>query len=410
MEQMLYSLKRSTRILNALHDTLTVFEDDDNLMKKRIIKAIDIIETKVDIHEGLAEIENGYENDRLFQLHRLIMKIERIGGDYNSSITLLLEGNKNWADRISLHQKEIAKQRSILLAVIGINVLICGCMLFVLPEEYNITHYKVYQFATTVFFIALLFLYAKMDKKMAIGWIDNKDSRPYQEVIHMYEDIKSYDEKKEQKKSLCYALVPAVGIVAVVIKMVAKQSFHKLDISILTILLAFLCFCLNQHKIGHRLSVKIVTKELEKKFPVWLMEVALRSQVSNIHMAIIESYDNCSKILEPPLKELITNLERDPVGIHPYTNFLKEFNVPEIHSAMKMFYAMAKGNGGNINEQISEIISRNNKLMDKSEKIKDEDQISSFQSMQYIIMALGICELLVDMFLFVIAFTKGSYF
>lgn len=409
MEQMLYSFKRSPRVISALYDTLEVFEEETDPMRQKIVRAVHVIETRADSAEGLSEIEKGYGNDRLLQLHRILVKIERLGGDYGSSVTLLLEGNKQWADRVSLQQKETAKQRRNLLIVMALNVIICGFMLFALPKDYSITGYPLYQAAAALFFSALLFIYAKIDQKMSLSWLGDDGGRPWQDTVEMYEKVKRYDPVKERKKSICYAAAPAALLLMMAAKAAAAGTFGAAEIILLIVLSVLLYICLNQHSIGQRLYKKTVTRELEKKFSTWLMEVALRSQLDNIQVAIMGSYENCSEVLKPALQELISDLEQNPVGIGPYTRFLKEFDVPEIHSAMKMFYAISEGNGGAVDEQVTELISRNNKLLDKAEQIRNEEQLTSFQTLQYAVMMAGAGKLLADMALFVLVFLNGSY-
>lgn len=405
MEQMLYSFRRKQKVLSALYDTLEVFENEENRMHQNIVRAINVIETRADSLEGLQEIEKGYENDRLVQMHRMLLKIERLGGDCSSSIALLLESNKQWADRTGVQQKLVAKQRRDLVIVIGLNMFICGILLYVMPEGYDYTGMGAYQWVMTAFFAALLFIYAKIDKKMCISWIGEEETRPPEQTLKSYEAVRQYDAAAEKKKSRCYAVVPGTIIAGILAYSAILGKMPGLAVQlVLFTAIGFFFICIRQHEIGYRLNVKIVTKELEKKFPTWLMEVALRSQVSNIQMAIMGSYDSCAPILQPALKELIADMQADPVSIMPYVNFLKEFDVPEVHSAMKMFYAISQGKGGGVDEQVTELIARNNQLLDKAEQIRNEEQAASFRSLQYAVMAVGIVALLADTALMTVSF------
>lgn len=82
-------------------------------------------------------------------------------------------------------------------------------------------------------------------------------------------------------------------------------------------------------------------------------------------------------MLVPALDDMRTQLEEDPISVQPYLAFLKEFHIPEIQATMKMLYALSQGAGGDPQEQIAEIITRNNKMLDKAEEEADENQLAA---------------------------------
>ncbi|MDD6451303.1 MAG: hypothetical protein PUF56_05140, partial [Lachnospiraceae bacterium] len=100
---------------------------------------------------------------------------------------------------------------------------------------------------------------------------------------------------------------------------------------------------------------------------------SLLLQTENVQVAILTSFPDAPAVLKSDLDQLIRDLEQDPVSIHPYLNFLKDYTLPEVRSAMKMLYSLSEGKGGEAAGQIRELIQRNQVLQDRSAKLGNED-------------------------------------
>lgn len=166
-------------------------------------------------------------------------------------------------------------------------------------------------------------------------------------------------------------------------------------------------FFMNQHKIGHSLAKKKVTREIEKQFPEWLMQVALLLQTDNVQISIRKSLEDAPKVLVPALEELVLELEENPDSIQPYSHFLREYHNPDIQSAMKMLYALSNGNFADIKGQIEELIERNNAMMDKAEKLHQEDMIAGMKVYILLPALLASFKLMVDMSLLLVLFLQN---
>ena len=103
-------------------------------------------------------------------------------------------------------------------------------------------------------------------------------------------------------------------------------------------------------------------KELSKYFPDWIREVAINLQNDTVQSAIENSYENSPFILQRPIRKLLLDFEKYPVGIEPYDNLLKEFDLDEIKSSMKMFYSINELGKEQSDQQINSILDRNNKF------------------------------------------------
>lgn len=129
-------------------------------------------------------------------------------------------------------------------------------------------------------------------------------------------------------------------------------------------------------------------------------------QTDNVYRAIVESADDAPYVLKLPLEILIEELKEDPVSMRPYDHFLKELQVPGIHSAVKMLYAYTNTGTEEAKEQLGQIIKQNIQLTDRAERIQNEDEIARYFMLFYVPMFLGTAKIMLDMsMLFLVMFS-----
>jgi len=92
----------------------------------------------------------------------------------------------------------------------------------------------------------------------------------------------------------------------------------------------------------------------------------------------------------------LIDFERYPVGIEPYDNVLKEFDLPDVKSSVKMFYSINELGREQSTKQIGAIIDRNNKLSGQTEEMKNKDRIGIAAMYSVIPMFLGVLKIIVD--------------
>ena len=100
-------------------------------------------------------------------------------------------------------------------------------------------------------------------------------------------------------------------------------------------------------------------------------------------------------------------IQKYPVGIEPYDNLLKEFDLDEIKSSMKMFYSINELGKEQSDQQINSILDRNNKLAGHAEEMKNQDQIGAASMLATIPMIVGIVKIMIDMILMIMVFTTS---
>lgn len=358
MEQFLYSFQKSGKIITTLEDMLSIFETGE--MRSVIEEAQEHIlhtfnESDVEAN-ALARIEKAYPYDGLRTIHHFALSSEELGGDYQESIRLLLESRRLFADRVyALQQEQRAKRREIFLSILT-SLLLCS-MIFLLSSRIgvNISENPLAQAVTVTVLVLDLIIFYRADKRLTVGFVES-DHKGDEEYVRQYHRFHKYDEKKLTER------------------------------------------------IGKRLAKKSLTRELEKQFPNWLMEVSLLLQTENVPVAIQRSYKMAPRILLPALSEFILDLKEQPNSMEPYLNFLSEFAIPEVSSSMKMLYSISTGTGGDAKMQIADIIRRNQLLYDKAQKMVNEDSLAGMHAMFLAPQLTGGFKLVVDMVLLLVLY------
>ncbi|MDD3206589.1 MAG: hypothetical protein PHS74_12780 [Lachnospiraceae bacterium] len=402
MEQFLYSFKRNKTVLNALMETAIIFDEGE--FHEILLKAMEHIQYATDSEdpeeEALAMIGEFFHCERVDAIHSFVIGAQRRGGDAGGSIALLSKNRAMWAERIINLQKEFQiVKRNIMIALVA-TLLICILPLYLLGGDLDISAIPLCQISAVVLIGICMLIYVKADKKLCRSWIEKETDNTGMD--NKYLQVRDYDEAKEAKSSQKMAVIPAILFIGAFV--------YFQNIAILVVGIVVVLFFLNQHKVGHNLAKKKVSREIEKQFPNWLMEVALLLQTDNVQMAIRKSLDSAPNVLIHALNELIYDLEEDPNAIEPYYRFLKEYRNPDVQSAMKMLYALSSGNAGDVTKQVEELIDRNNAMMDKAEKLTQEDKIAGMKIYILLPSLLASFKLMVDMALLLVVFLQNLTF
>lgn len=349
MEQFLYSFQKSGKILVTLKDVEKLFAN--GVMHTRIREAIAYIEDTYDEDyvekRALAMIEREYPIHHVAMIHRFALQVEEKGGEYGEAIRLMLDARRMWADRSYELLKEKKRKRTQILISVLVSLLLCSVFVYVAERvSLSITDFAVVKVVTLLTLLLDLWIFYVADRKLSMESMD--ETYDEKELLRQYEKVKRSEEKKHAE-------------------------------------------------LGTRIAKKNVSRALQKMFPQWLLEVSLLLQSENVQVAIMESYDEAPVLMKPALRELIQKLQLRPTDMEPYLEFLQEYALPEVQSSMKMLYALSEGTGGNANNQISDIIRRNQLLLDQAQKMKNEDALGGLYALFLAPQLTGGAKMLVDM-------------
>lgn len=349
MEQFLYSFQKSGKILVTLKDVEKLFAN--GVMHTRIQEAIAYIEDTYDEDyvekRALAMIEREYPIHHVAMIHRFALQVEEKGGEYGEAIRLMLDARRMWADRSYELLKEKKRKRTQILISVLVSLLLCSVFVYVAERvSLPITGFAIVKVVTLLTLLLDLWILYVADRKLSMESMD--ETYDEKELLRQYEKVKRSEEKKHAE-------------------------------------------------LGTRIAKKNVSRALQKMFPQWLLEVSLLLQSENVQVAIMESYDEAPVLMKPALRELIQKLQLRPTDMEPYLEFLQEYALPEVQSSMKMLYALSEGTGGNANNQISDIIRRNQLLLDQAQKMKNEDALGGLYALFLAPQLTGGAKMLVDM-------------
>ncbi len=349
MEQFLYSFQKSGKILVTLKDVEKLFAN--GMMHTRIQEAIAYIEDTYDEDhvekKALAMIEREYPIHHVAMIHRFALQVEEKGGEYGEAIRLMLDARRMWADRSYELLKEKKRKRTQILISVLVSLLLCSVFVYVAERvSLSITGFTIVKVVTLLTLLLDIWIFYVADRKLSMESMD--ETYDEKELLRQYEKVKRSEAKKHAE-------------------------------------------------LGTRIAKKNVSRALQKMFPQWLLEVSLLLQSENVQVAIMESYDEAPVLMKPALRELIQKLQLRPTDMEPYLEFLQEYALPEVQSSMKMLYALSEGTGGNANNQISDIIRRNQLLLDQAQKMKNEDALGGLYALFLAPQLTGGAKMLVDM-------------
>ena len=363
MEQIIYSFKKQPKIRIALNDAQKV---SSNRMKEIIEEVIVNIDSKMSdkIYEASLDIiQKEYDCKRLKSLHEFLIKIELHGGQYESYINILFMDIKEWSDRLTLLINDVNRvKRNVVISIFS-TLITCGFMAYLIPKEYKYTEHIIYQICSTFMIISMLFSYLLVNQRLNFDWIKDRDRLPDNLIIKYYVLVeKGYHDKKS-------------------LSCVEQLSYKK--------------------------AKKTLEEEIKKVFPDWIREVAINLQNDTVQSSIENTYKSLPFVLKRPVRKLLVDFEKYPVGIEPYDNFLRELDLQDIKSSIKMFYSMNELGKEQSEHQLESIIDRNNKMAGRAEEMKNKDKIGAAGMLTAIPMLVGVIKIIVDMILMIIVFTSS---
>lgn len=408
MEQLCSSFQKDGKILNALKDTSQI---SDGHLKTLIEEAVVYVERGVDTNgniyrEAFDIIEKEYFCKRMNSLHEFMIKVELSGGDFHTSLNIILKDLHLWMERTILFQKNIAVTKVNYVLVLFLSIVSCTMATILstisnsqtasLSMFLDITGSPLYQAMTALFILSCIASIILIYKKLTGSWLDQYKSEKL--ILNDYEISMHYNPKKALNKIIPWIIIPALT---------AGVLFLFEKYWAIIICLVVCIFILNIPNIKLKIARKNTIEEIKMAFPEWLREITLNVQYQTIQMAIQYSHDNTPIVLKEPIQKLISGLDKNPKGIEPYHIFLSEFDISDIKSAMRILYSMSELSHNKSQEMLQVLTERNYVMIDKAEKIYDKNRLATIKQLLYVPMIFSMCKIFVDLMLFSNSFFSG---
>ena len=393
MEQMLYSFKKHPKILSSLQDTLILFQDEEESpLREAIEKAINHIQTGITegslYTEALSFIEEEYGCKRLYKIHSFLVQVEESGGDCGDAIGILLLDKNLWIDRIHELMQEKQKIRVNVAIAIALSLVIVGMTIYMLPQTFNIPDMLVSQIVTTITLYVDFLIWYVAQKILSKSLLDADKDTPVSEIKKSYDFVKRKDLGTYKTTFLVFGLLIAVAAVPV---------FFLTNIKIAILVALFGGMIMSQPGRKYKVCRKRIKKEVEKAFPDWLLNLSLQLQTDNVQVSIAKASIDAPFVLQEELQTFIEALDKNPNSMEPYVNFLKDYQIADISTAMKMLFSLSEQGSDDAQGQIHTLVERNIKMMNKAEKIRMEDQLMGVEFTMLLPMITGVVKMIADL-------------
>lgn len=376
MEQLLYAFQKTGKVVSALKETREIF--DEGQMRRCIEEAILYMElgraesAQGVLREGLQRIEQQYACSKLMMVHGVLIDAEEYGGEAEDAIALVLEDIERFKKRGYFLQAEKKKSHTDNMISIVVATILCAVALYVLDamktlfaeaSTVDIFTLPVIQLSSVLFILFLLQIFVKSVRSLTDDWMKEEVEYDSEYILRSYDLVVNYDEGKAKKKSMLWAMtffVPAALLLAT-----GRQVWG-------VVCLTIVAFLLIRHSVSYRLACRDVTAQLYQALPQWLFQMLLLLQNNNVQVALAKSVEGAPAVLGRELSMLRERIVERPDRLQSYTDFCKNFDLPEMTSCMKMLHAFAENGTGNVSVQMNHLLECVVEMQDDADKLQDE--------------------------------------
>lgn len=400
MDTLLYAFAKERKIEAALSDVLSSLPEGQ--MKRVVERALSHMhmtfdETEV-MKDSLAIVESEYPCKRISDIHAFMLHVESYGGDAERPIRLLIDEKNHWEARMKQAMEERKRSFRDIVLSIAVSLLICGMVMYLPVMNVDISKNWLTQLLSVVVILVDDLILFRAQAFLTADWL-RMDVLEEAGAEKKMRDFRNYDERKQRRFSILLAL-PFIFLTIVLFVM------HKEWMALISLCIALVCA--NQHVLGYSLSRRNLRKTIRCAFPNWLMDLVLLLQSENVQVALQKSTRHVPGVLREELQMLNARLELDPESSDPYHRFLQDFSMPEVSSAMSMLYSLSIGNSSNADRQVSELIARNQQMLETAEKERLKNKNSGMYLLFLAPVLTASFKMVADMAVFMLTFLSTS--
>lgn len=290
------------------------------------------------------------------------------------------------------------------VVVLAIVTAMCLCALYV-PQyvkqlNIDISLNPLVQVTSVILLCANIMIYTHINKFMSRNWLDEKQEKTDEECKKIYDNYFNNNKKRDIiMAAICSGITVIISILV----------FIKINSAVVFAVAAVLIiFFVKSPALGKKEVKKQIQRMIEMYYPSWLLQVSLYLATENVPVAITKTYDDAPGIIKPALYKMLKELDDNPASADPYNNFLSEFDVKEVDESMTALYSLAQSEGGDIEDEFSNLINRNNELTNKAERLKNEDKLFMMQLNMYLPSAVCCIKMICDFVILFVTFFSSS--
>lgn len=406
-----YNIKKFTMLTDYLGNIIPIFtqktkirytlqelyEITSGTMKDCIDKAIKYMDNTVDDPDlnknALKIIEDEFPNSRIISAHKLLLSIEASSSVmYEGVCQNMYEDIEKWIKRVYTFEKDLKNRRNKLLILCVATLLMNSLFVYLyVSNDYflGFTDMPIYQISTFIFISTILITITIILTKLHGEWLVNDtDFRKDEYIKKQYILYKNGIPKIKIINLLAFLICMAGGVFV----------YIKGNVLSFVACMAFGTILLLNPLIRHKLAYKNINKALTIEFPVWLREISLTLNNLTVLNAIERSLKVVSYPMRKEIKKFLDEAKQDPTSIKAYNDFLSDFDLEDAKSSMKVLYAIQNIGKDDVKARVSNLINRNQEMLDRSETLRNNDSISGIEAIGFIPTAVFSIQMMISMF------------
>lgn len=387
---------RKPKILFTLQDVSDLIE---YRIKDVVEKAVEYIQTDtndVNAEEtALKMIEKEFPNSRIAATHKLMLSIEaKNSKDYEAPCLILYDDIENWINRVYEYQKDLKNRRTKLI-MLSIMTIFMNCAFVYIYNANDVfkgfQQSTAYQVSTFIFLAAMLIVLTLTISKLHGAWLVNdSNEKDLKRAENAYKDLEA--KRKPIRKG--DVIILAILLILFAVCLFALKNYY---LAIVCIVAMGIVSMATATRTSH--NRRVVKRAMQLEFPAWLRTVSINLKGMTVINAISEAKMTASYALTREIEKFEKATYEDPLSIRPYVRFLSDFDLPDTQSSMKVLYSIQNLGAMDVQTQISGLITRTQRLLEKSEKLKNDDNLAGVELLGFVPMGLFTIQTMVSMFL-----------
>lgn len=317
-----------------------------------------------------------------------MIQIERQGGNYGTSLDILLGDIDNWVNRTYKEQTTVKTiKTTIVIGTIISFIISSASMIFSMIIHYNDTmsimslgnleDILLYQVTTAVFIAASMLFLIYAFTKYNYDWITK--SVDEKSVLRNYKNATDFNPTVFRIKSIpVYLVFASVSLSMFFINAVPYNKGISVFLGIFTFYLII------SPSFTKKSAYKITQKNIQNSFSEWLRDVSINLQREPLLSAVTDSYENCPVAIKPELEIFIRRIQEEPTAVEPYYEFLARFHLTDVSSAVRNLYSLSDMDDERKEENLGQLTKRNYAIINDNEIKSMNDTTSAMRFSEYI--------------------------
>lgn len=393
MEKMIIFFKQDPKILSCLEKSRDYV---DTTTKEKIDVAILILKEDMSVDrydKALGFIEDEYHSARLVSLHRFMKTVEeKSSRDYRVSLNHLDYDLKSWVNRIYQYQTELKlKKTQILISLFASLALLAifSVMWIKVDDMTHMVSHPLYQIGALFFLVVELCLLTVVQLKINGQWlIEDYQQIHNEKMMKKVKNIHDYQYKSclmKQKKKLIFFIVFMI------------YGIYRSQMLIVVLSIVILLYLLYEPHYMYKLQKKSISRMISQEFPLWLMDVALNLNNYVVIGAISHSMSFVSPVFRYYLQNFLDDVEKQPTSIEPFSQFLQEYHMRDVHTSMLALYSLQEVDQSDGEREVGELVKRNQTMLADGEKLRNQQALIGVLMISFVPILFTMIKIMGDM-------------